>query len=714
ANARSLLDWSCQPASPEERTGVDYRNLVSYTISDPTEAFQAALAANDPLAIALVSILDRRSGGPISVERLSAFASCYGATPTVVELVLGVLEHAATLPGGLPEAAESLVKKEYRALPLDGEQAKRVQALVCDRQVEERRRGELLAWLWWAANRVALRAAFSRLQDFEEPYGPVAEVAIRILGASRRAQARRLLEAYAERHLEPGAPEPGKPQLTPEASLFVLDALQEPGDDDVALIARVLARVGERGLGIGNRLDKLLGRMTVNQIASLVQQLGTKMEAGWLIGQLLPALINVRAKDIAPTVGEEWWPRDCLGVFATTDWENPDDRLYPVVLEGLYRTDDESARTAIRQKVSMRCRNTSSVAKSDMPCVGARALLKLALRGEIPTTDPDLIAGLEAVDLAALWVEIAAASWKSTERARRLGHIVAQAKGELLQVVIEAAVDMSSRIALAVIEGATASLLDPYIDAILKVVDDNEIALAALCQMSESAAGQTLARWQMDHSMAAFRALALTIHVEERLAAIPSAVRMYREHTPAERAELLAVYGHRDERIDVLCSILSDRSNPPATRPDTDDLVQALSLLGEHLAGGLEPERVLDAIRVVCREERQQVVRKAAYAALSEGIPTAGVVELLLERQNGEAAPVQAAVKAALAKLADKLDAEAADPTASSRAEAAEQLAYINPARAVVHARSLLEATEAKDRRLAASILGASGSPEDA
>jgi hypothetical protein len=693
---------------------MDYRELIAYTISDPTEAFQAALESDDPVAIALLSILDRRSGGQVSAERFSAFASRHGATPAVIELVLGVLEHAATLTGGLTEAVDAGIKREYKTLPLETEQAQRVEALVCDRQGAEQRRASLLAWLSWAARKVASRAAAGRLADLEEPYGHVAKMAIAVLGVSTRKEDRRLLEAYAGRHLEPGVVQVDRPQPNPEASFYVLDALQKPSDEDVGLIARILAKVGERGLQVGNRLDKLIGRMTVTQIASLVQQLGTSTNAVWFTGQLLPALIDVRAKDIAPTVGEEWWPRQCLGVLAATAWEKHDDRLYPVVLEHLYKTNDESACTTIRQRVSVRCRNTTSVAARDMPRAGARVLLKLALRGEIPTDDPDLTAGLAALDLSLLWAEIEAANWKSTERARRVGHIVAQAKDELLEVLIEAAIEMSTGTALAVIEGATAPLLEPRIDGVLRVADDNQIVLTALCQISESAAGQTFMRWQTDHSMAAFRALAATSRAEERLTTIPSVVRMYQEHTPAERAELLAAYGHRNERIDVLCGILADRSAPPPRRPHTDDLVQALSLLGEHLARGLEPERVLDAIRVVCSEERQQAVRKAAYAALSEGRPTAAVVELLLERQNGEAPPVRPAVSAALATLGDKLDAQAADSMASSRAEAAEQLAYIDPGRAVVHARSLLEATDAEDRRLAARILGASGSPEDA
>lgn len=708
--------WTgCAPSPPyKERTQVNYGELISYTIADPIRAFEAAVKANDPVWVAIVSIVDPGTPGPAAADRLRVLVSSHGATPTVSKLLLGILDSADSLPAELVEAAERLLEEQREKLPLDDEQAKRVEDLICDREVTDLLRGRLLAWVMYAAPEVARRAAAARLTDSEEPYNVVSRQAILILGGYADPEARALLEDYATRHLEGAAPEPSRPQLNPAAALFVLNALHRPSGDDVDLAARVLARAAERGLSVASQLDKLLGRMTVEQIASLVQQLGAKGQAAWLTGQLLPALINVRAADIAPTVGEKWWPPDCLGVFATTDWKNWDDRLYPIVLERIYRTDQQGARDAIRQRVSMRCQETSSTARRDMPRVGARALLKLALRGEIPTTDPELLGALGALDSEVLFEEVAGANWKATERARRLGDIVAKAESELLPNVIDIAADARPDTAVAVIEGAGAPLVEPHMDAVLGVVGDNETVLTALCRMSESAAAQTLARWETEHSMAAFRALAGTSHAEDRLAAIPKVVRSYTRCTPDERAELLAALGARDERVEALSGVLGDRANPPGDRPKTDDLIKALALLGEHMAAGLEPERVLDTIAVVCREARETAVRKAAYATLGEATPTASVVDLLLERQDGEAAATRPVVSAVLGHLADKLNALAGDPAGSNRAEAAEQLARIDPARAVVHARALLEADEAEDRILAARIVGASGLEGDA
>jgi hypothetical protein len=599
-------------------------------------------------------------------------------------------------------------------LPVEDDQAKRAEALICDRRVEEQRRMRLLVWLWLAKSKVARKAAAGRLADPEEPYNLVAQQAIVLLGSYSGAQTRALLAAYAERHLEPPAPDPSQPQPSPEAALYVLNALGQPSDGDVDLIGQILAKAADRNLDVGSRLDKLFSRVTVKQIRCVVQHSEMKGKSAWLAGKFVPALINARPAEIAATAGEQWWPQECLAAFATTAWEKYGDRLYGVVLEQVYRTDDGAARATIRQRVSARCQSTSSPLGTGMPRIGVRTLLKLCLQGKIETSNPELQAAVEAVDSKWLAKEIDGANWKLPDRAHRIGEVIARAKAELLPQAIASALGGNERTARAVIRGASGPLLDPYVEPILKVVDDNEAALTALCQVSELAAVETLQRWQREHSIVAFRALASTGHAEQRLASIPKVVRRYGQHTAAERRELLVGYGPTDERVDVLCGILRDRSKPAGSSPHADDLINALGLLGEHLAGGLDPDEVLHDIGVVCREARQPGVRKAAYAALGEATATGSVVDLLIERQDGEAASARSAAGAALSCLAEKLDARAGDPAAANRAEAAAQLARIDSARAVVHARELLTADEAEDRMLAAGILAASGDQDDA
>lgn len=694
---------------------VEHKELIAEGIKDPGAAFLAAVEADDAVRIALVSIVDPRNEAVASVDRFEALVLHHGATLTVAELVLGVLEHAGSLSVELAEAAEGLVEERRSELPLDDDQAKRVEALICDRQVGERRRRRLLLWLWFAKRKVVRRAATARLTDPEEPYNAVSRQAIVLLGTYSGAQSRALLSAYAERQLEQPSPDPSQLQPNAEAALDVLNALYQPSDADVDLIARILAKAADRNLDVGNRLDKLFSRVTVKQIRCVVQHSEMKGKTAWLAGKFVPALINTRAAEIAATAGEQWWPQECLAVFATTAWEDYAERLYAVVLEQVYRTDDEAARAAIRQRVSARCRSTSSPLGSDMPRIGVRALLKLCLQGKIETSNPELQGAVEALGSEWLAKEIHAANWKSPDRAHRIGEVIAQAKGELLPQAIASALGGSERTATAVIKAASGPLLEPHVEPILKVVDDNETALTALCQVSELAAAETLQRWQRERSIVAFRALASTGHAEERLANIPKVVRRYGKHRAAERAELLMAYGARDDRVEVLCGILRDRSKPAGSSPHADDLINALGLLGEHLAAGLDPKQVVDVIGVVCREATQTGVRKAAYATLGEAAPTADVVDLLIERRGDEAtASVQPAVSAALSRLADRLDAQAGDAAYVDRAEAAAQLARIDLDRAVVHARGLLAADKAKDRMVAAGILADSGSQQDA
>lgn len=430
-----------------------------------------------------------------------------------------------------------------------------------------------------------------------------------------------------------------------------------------------------------------------------------------LNGNEVPALIGRRPSDTAATAAAKCWPSECLAVFANTTWEQYGDELYPTVLKELHRTGEDAACAAIRQRIASRCQATSSTAVTEMPCIGARALLKLSLNGEIPLDDESLVAALQELDGALLEQELAAAKWRAPYRAQRVGRIACQLDPELLPNLMSKALGEKAATAVALISGA-AECLNASIDSTLDIVSDNKVVLAALCETSASAAAKTLERWQSSHSMAAFRALKSTDHAEDRVAVIPTVIRSYK-NTPAERAELLTAYGLRDERVELLCSILTDRSKP-GSRPTADDIVNALVFLGEHLDSGTDPDRMLDAIGVICREATQTAIRRAAYGALEKAAPTAGAVNLLLERKNEEAPSARPAAKAALDKMADKLVVIAADQASSGRAEAAEQLARIDLARAVKHARHLIAADEAEDRMRAARILGAGGSPEDA
>ena len=137
-------------------------------------------------------------------------------------------------------------------------------------------------------------------------------------------------------------------------------------------------------------LDGLIGRVTPVQIRDIVEYLNEEGHAAWLSESLLPELLRVRGRELAETVDEEWWPEECLPVFAEFAWHTVADKLYVTVLKRLHRTTNEQARAAIRAAVRARCEVTTSDGAARMPRLGARALLEPYLQGSIDGSDEDL------------------------------------------------------------------------------------------------------------------------------------------------------------------------------------------------------------------------------------------------------------------------------------------------------------------------------------
>ncbi len=684
----------------------DHQSLFAQAISDPAGAYQVAIKANDIVGLAFVSLVEPGTEPTTMVAKFHALVSHLGTDSHTAELILGVIEQAEHLPPDLTHAATGALKEQFRQLPLNRAQLARAAAIVDNASDNEESRWRTLAWIWFLHARTARKKATELLSDPGQPHGTLARQALRIVGAERDSEARTVLAAYAKRHLEAGE---GR---EPDAALHALNSITKPSADDIPTIGAILVAAAAASLSVGNNLKDFFRRISIGQLRSLVQELQGQGHATWLPAQFLPALILVRPADIAQSAGEPWWPPECRTVLASTAWEQHGDRLYGVVFEGLHRTGDETACAEIRQRVSQRCQATTSTTANDMPRLGIRALLKLALKGDIPSTDENLMAALKAADSSVLEAELSSASWRSPERAHRLGEIVAQLDSDVLVEMIATSLEGRPQTALALMSGASPSL-DSEIDRILEMVEDNEAVLPSLCELSEAAAARTLDRWNRDHHIVSFRALKSSEHSDDRLAALPTAVRLYHKIGEAERAELLAEYGVKGDRLELLGSILGDWAKP-GPKPSNQDLINALTLLADHFIREKAPDAILETVGVICREINKIAVRKAAYEALAKAPPTANVVDLLLEREANEAVSARPVAKAALQEMAGKLDEVAGDRANDSRTEAADLLARVDLARAVQHARDLLGANEAEDRKLAAEILAAGGSQEDA
>ncbi len=680
---------------------VDYQQLAAATVTNPDSAFRTALEADDLAALAIVSIMVPGPPPATQIANFNAFLARYESNQETSELCLGVIEQAEQISAELLDRARSSLRERLKDLPLNAAQISRAQSVVRNSASDGSLRSLMLLWLWYRSSELALGVATEILQNQTEPHGPVTKQALIVVG--RLDPDRTTLWNYARRHLD-GAPQ--TPEHQPDAVLNVVNAIQKPTENDVPTIGELLIAAAQQGLAVGNTsLEGFMKHVSVKQIASLTKQFEDAGQTAWLATQFMPALLSQRAVDIAQTADEPWWPSECRSVFATTSWEQFNDGLYPVVLEKLHQTSDEQAQAEIRQRVAQRCQAASSTDETAMPRIGLRALIELALAGQIATNDSSLIPTLQGTELSVIQEEIAFADWKTPDRARRIGEIVAQLAAGVLPFAVEKSLVNPSETTIALLAGAALSL-DREADRLLEVIGDDEPILITLCETSEAVAEKTLARWNGDHSMLAFRALRATKHSEERLTGVSQAVRLYDQLQSAERAELLGDYGEKADRVDILISILTDWAGT-SPKPSEEDLITALRFMGQHLASGMPPEGVLESVAVVCREVTRPAVRSAAYDALANASPTSAVVELLKEREAGEAAALQPVAKAALHKIADKLELIAGNAAEPNRAEATQLLSRIEIGRAASYARDLLAADEAAARMLAAEILGA-------
>lgn len=688
--------------------------IVSRYLEAPDDAYAKAVRDQDIVTLAVAGILDPDIEGPRAARRFDALVEARGPDEVIAELTLGILERADGISDELIDRAKECAREHAEDLPVNKINAGRIRALVADQGQPDVRRLPLLIWLWLSGRQEARQIAQEILADPAESYSGAVRQSIIILGTAKDAKALGLLRDYAERQFVPTQTDAPPPKPHPPAALYVLNSLRQIGDGEMALILDVLRLAADRGIGTDEELDGLLERLRERRLRQIVESLADSDHSAWLSESLLPALLRVRGRDLAPTVGHDWWPDECLPVFARFAWDGIDDKLYVKVLKGLHRQKNEPARAAIRSAVRARCEATSPDGAGRMPRIGARALLELALEGSIQTSDEDLGAAMRTLGSEALTEEAQRVGWKKPDRSRRMAAALGASDPDVIPRVFPTALAGGPSTAVAFLEGSPQEVLDQQADELLAALDEEETVLRQLCSLSETAADLTLERWAKDQVMGAFRALADSARAEDRLEHVSKAVRSYREVGAGDRAELLRALDVTEDRLAVLLAVLTDRRNPLRSAPTQEDLVTAIGLLPEHLKEGGDPQPILEALQAICREATEAAVRRAAYAALAQGPPTTQLLDLLLERRDGEVPVLRSSVREALSRLADKLEVQAGASASADRTTAVTQLARIDPSRAVVHARGLLQAPEAKERGLAAETLGGTGDTEDA
>lgn len=577
-----------------------------------------------------------------------------------------------------------------------------------------RRRSLLLWWLNEVASDLGKEAALTILANPDEEFDRQVMRAAIVVGSNPDPANREAVAAFVRQNLDDESTAIGS-GANETAALYALNHFRGIEDVDQAVVLELLAVVASRDLVVGEGLDRLLQIMPWSHVHGLVGRLSTEGHAIWIARELMPAFIRTRPSEAARSAGDSWWPSTCLQALAGANWREADEDLFAEVLEQIHKTSDDDARLLVRERVATACVTATSESRNHLPRRGIHVFLKLTLQGEIPTDDPQLLAALQSVDRDTLMAEMLDVGWKSNDRARRLGEVVAQIDVSLLPTLVSSVIDQNPSSAAVLIDGVTYEPLEPIMTELLDAIGDSEEVLGPVCQGSEAAATATLERWRTEGSLPAFRALEGSDHEEVRLESAPAFVRSYVEHSREDRSEVLQALGMSEDRAILLLQVLADRTEPKAARrPSAADLVETLDLLRQHVEVGQESSDLFETVAITCRESTQPTVRRAAYKVLGASSPSGGIIDLLLERRVGEASSEKSAVEEAIRGVADTLDKEVADEANPTRAAAAKELARIDPSRAAVHARNLLSAENADHRRLAANILGEAGTDPDA
>lgn len=695
----------------EESERIDYERFVRMVLEAEDSAFSTATRARDPLAIALLSLVQ---GDPTEQpSRFDVLIEIFAGEPGMSAFLLSMLE-MTTAPSELLKKAIDLLSNRASDFPLDESQKERLGQLVINAAIEQTVRRKALWWLWSLDPSRGKSLSLELLRNEKEPAtAPVKDQAVQNLASLDDQECRSALEAFAIFQFE--APQnPDLPAPSPLVGVAALDQLARHGNADHVFVEEVLVHCAAVDLDVTGNIEALSKSLNKDAMRGIVSRLEKEGHVSWLTTYLLPELLSAQPELVAKSVGEGWWPDPCLNLVANHPWETIDDSFYEVALRNLHKLPGaDAAKTAIRQRVHARCRATSGEAAGEMPRLGARELLRLGLSGDVSVDDEDLLGAIGCLDSAGCLKEIQKLSWRGPDRARRLSQILGAVYPRITSDVIALALLAGSRTAVAFVEGLPAAAVDDNAESIAGVCKQEDV-LRVLCEKSDALSDLVLEDWEANRSIVAFKALDRSNNATTRLAAVPEAARDYGRVTSDQRADLIRALDDPSAQISLLIEILGDRAGPPQSRPTHDDILMALSLIGEHLEAGADPSGVLASLQVICEEVRDLPIRRGAYAALSRSSPRQEVVEVLLKRARDESSAMKVTVGEALARVGSALYVLAGDSSNLERGKAISLLARIEPERAATHARDLLVKAEiATDRQTAARVLGECGHADD-
>jgi hypothetical protein len=665
-----------------------------------TDALRVAFAANDTVGMLVVSIYDSAdlsrlvllldSDPSVATEVVLAGVATNSDTDSISDLAyLAIADHSAELPLTAPQV-EALCTR------LNGD---------AESPLADGHAAQILEWI--VHHHPAEALGFARTYaDAAAPVGSLDGLAtsvVVLLGASSSVGDREALLSYAGRCVQGG---------NFGVHDHILRHLTTIADPDVIVLSEQLPPYVAHNQPAGTGLQGILQRLTVDQIATLAGALVSPPSAAWFTAQVLPHLFTVHVAQVVNAADAPWWPQGALDwLFTQAAWAPDQARLLPTLLKVAHRGGDPS-RVSQAQRLITEATQAAPAdhpVKADMPRLGARTLLAEALGGHLDTAAPELRGALVHLDRSLRIAEYQAANWKRPQSAARLAAVIAAVD------VVDAA-DIANQLGalsptarVAFLETIALDLTPTIAASLAEAFRDDPQALTAMVAAAPGA-DALLTLWTDDPHLPYFRALDGTMHTTARLDPVPGLVRDYPNLlSAADRAELLAALDPTDTRYQLLVAIVGDWVGHP--RPDDATLQSVVTMAGEHLADGADPDPLVQASDSLT--SAPTAVRQALYAALGRAKPSPVLVDFLTERRAGEPPVGRPSVGAAIEAATAELVTDAATDDPREAVAALTLLDRLNPVAAVEPARRLArEAPLPADRITAIRILGQHGTQD--
>lgn len=675
--------------------------LVNLCLSDKTEqAFCQSISAHDLNGSAIVGFFDKPS-----YARLEALRELNGGDAVAIAVATAVL--LADFDQDTREHVRNLLQDHGESLALGGAPAERLLKALTDgdERLDDQFSATAFGWLAAHQKQPAIDLARESVATSDSALTHLLTAELDCLGSSANADDHAVAIAFAGRRAI------ASDNVGAARALGSIDLVL---GNDITPLATVLSALVNGGQPVPAELRGLFERLDGGGITRLLPLLNVEeARAPHFNSQLLPHIFAAHAPTIASLIAKDFWHHSSqVWLTDNAPWHEHDDALLPSALRTATQSENEGVAERLRARLAARVGETATESGSSakLPRLGVQSLLAQALDGVIAPDHPSLDAALRHLEADDRAEEYLRANWKRRSRASRLAQILAQVEeSDVSEAVVARAFELDDSALAAWILPVVAIADDEHAQALVAKAEGRPVVLSAIA-LAQPGQVALIRVWEESDDLEAFRSFEDSGCDDPRiLDHVPVAVRNYGNAlSTEERIDLLDRLGPEDLQ-EIVQGIISDRKADSARRPAVDLL--ALSI------DRLVPDADLnEEMAELCRNHLNVEVRTAAYEFLGRSTPTTEVVALLVERQEAERPELLDAVEAAMDAVASALAHTVASTTGATEAESLELLDEIDPARALPHARRILddEVEEPGHRVLAAQILGSHGTSDDA